>query len=163
MSRSWPFALDVGAVPLSKLKAAQGKRQEIDMASLLCCLFFSVPIKSAGHWQSLDAIYTNTSVLPISDRLYAMLLAWWTRPIHFTNEFALWKWSGNPPIHSRPKTWRANHNNLFHPGRALCDDLLKGPKTAASVCVHGSWHESLIANRQTRGAANDVNFLKPDK
>ncbi len=54
--------------------------------------------------------------------------------------------------HSCPKTWRDNHNHLCHMGRALCDDSLQVPKTAAPVCVRSRWHELLIAHRQTRGA-----------
>lgn len=47
------LGLDVCAVPQSKLKVAQGKRQKTDMASLLGCLFFSGPNESAGQKHSL--------------------------------------------------------------------------------------------------------------
>lgn len=47
------LGLDVFAVPQSKLKVAQGKRQKTDIASLLGCLFFSGPNESAGQKHSL--------------------------------------------------------------------------------------------------------------
>ncbi len=70
-------------------------------------------------------------------------------------------------FHSRPfppwQGWQANHSRLISYGAALSDDSLKGLKTAVVVCVHGSWHKSLIAYRQTKGVAINVNCPQPNK